>query len=134
MSTQELHTLPLTPLITRNWRQSHHQCGHLPSVKMTSTPLSPLFCIIYRGGSHPLDQYRIQAIFSLLPTLFQHHPPCHLIFLSQSGMSPRPSSQSKLQSIFARMMRASTYARSMPRQARRPTENGRDAAESFVEW
>jgi hypothetical protein len=34
------------------------------SVEMARTPLSPLFCIIYRGGSHHLDQYPIQAVLT----------------------------------------------------------------------
>jgi hypothetical protein len=44
----------------------HHFFRHMTNllVEMTRTPLSPLFCIIYRGGSHHLHQYLIQAVLT----------------------------------------------------------------------
>jgi hypothetical protein len=35
-------------------------------VEMTRTPLSPLLCIIDRGGSHPSRPHRIQAVLTAL--------------------------------------------------------------------
>jgi hypothetical protein len=44
--------------------ESHQRESQRATAEMTRTPLSPLFCIIYRDGSHHLHQYQYKLFYT----------------------------------------------------------------------